>query len=210
MLILVRLILAQILLASSFLKSFISSSIIAMICLLGSFLEKLEKLKPFQKRSVSIWVDCLEDMLITYFFVSVILLVVFVNFYHCSVDQILIYVFFVKSKVFLCKFWFIFSRRWSSSVVTNSKILSFNCLMLLLSSPCITWLICICSCNNSLPVLCNVALLCSVFILLFSCRSFYTILMQRQQRENRKWLVYDEYLVIVFSSFCILARMTSP
>ena len=43
------------------------------ISLLGSVLEVIEKLRPFARRSVSIWVNCLEDILITHFFLSVIL-----------------------------------------------------------------------------------------------------------------------------------------
>ena len=44
-----------------------------MISLLGSFLEVIEKLRPFARRLVSIWVNCLEDILITHFFLSAIL-----------------------------------------------------------------------------------------------------------------------------------------
>ena len=44
----VRLTLAQIMSASSFSRSFTASSIVAMISLLGSVLEVIEKLRPFQ------------------------------------------------------------------------------------------------------------------------------------------------------------------
>ena len=44
-----------------------------MISLLGSVLEVIEKLRPFGRRLVSIWVSCLEDISITHFFLSVIL-----------------------------------------------------------------------------------------------------------------------------------------
>ena len=46
---------------------------LAMISLLGSVLEVIKKLRPFERRSVSIWVNYLEDILITHFFLSVIL-----------------------------------------------------------------------------------------------------------------------------------------
>ena len=44
-----------------------------MISLLGSVLEVIKKLRPFARRLVSIWVNYLEDILITHFFLSVIL-----------------------------------------------------------------------------------------------------------------------------------------
>ena len=44
----VRLTLAQIVSASSFSRSFTASSIVAMVSLLGSVLEVIEKLRPFQ------------------------------------------------------------------------------------------------------------------------------------------------------------------
>ena len=59
--------------ASSFSRSFTASSIVAMISLLGSVLEVIEKLRPFASRKwVSIWVNCLEDILITHFFLCYI------------------------------------------------------------------------------------------------------------------------------------------
>ena len=56
-----------------FSKSVTASSIVATIFLFGSVLEVIEKLRLFVKRSVSIWVNCLEDTLITHFLLSVIL-----------------------------------------------------------------------------------------------------------------------------------------
>ena len=58
--------------ASSFSISFTGSSTVAMMSLLGSVLEVIEKLRPFARRSVSIWVNCLEDILITHFFLCYI------------------------------------------------------------------------------------------------------------------------------------------
>ena len=101
--------------------------------------------------------------------VTLFLLINSLNFCIC--------LFFVNSKDFLYKFSWIFSTRWNSPGVIDSKILPFNCLMLFLSLSCITWLICICSCSNSLPVHCKIILLGSVLILLFSCRSFGRILL---------------------------------
>ena len=106
----------------------------------------------------------------------------------------------------LIEFSCILFTRWNlfSSGVIYSKILPFNCSVLFLSYysylltvryyscsvlSCITWLICIRSWNNSLPVRYKINLLCSVLILLFSCRSFGRILLWWQRRENRKWLV---------------------
>ena len=49
----VRFILAWIVSASSFSRSFTASSIVAMISLCGSVLKVIEKLRPFARRSVS-------------------------------------------------------------------------------------------------------------------------------------------------------------
>ena len=57
----VRLTLARIVSASSFSSSLTASSIAAMISLFGSALEVIQKLRSFATRSVSIWVNCLED-----------------------------------------------------------------------------------------------------------------------------------------------------
>ena len=46
-----------------------------MISLLGSVLEVIEKFRPFARRSVSISVNYLEDILITNFFLSVTLVI---------------------------------------------------------------------------------------------------------------------------------------
>ena len=56
----VMLILAWIMPASSFLRSFTASFIVA-ISLFGSALEVIGKLSPFARRSVLIFVNCVED-----------------------------------------------------------------------------------------------------------------------------------------------------
>ena len=146
-----------------------------------------------------------------FFFLSVILVVLCVTlFLLINALNFRICLFFVNSKDFLYEFLWIFSIRWNSWGVIDSKILPFNYSVLFLSLSRITWLICIRSCSNSLPTHCKIILLCSVLILHFSCRSFGRILLWWQQRQNHKWLVSDEYLIIVFSSFRILARMVSP
>ena len=53
---------AQIVSASSFSRSFTASSTVAMISLLDSVLEVIEKLRPFARRSVSIWQDRFLDL----------------------------------------------------------------------------------------------------------------------------------------------------
>ena len=58
----VRLILAQILSASSFTRPFTAYSTVAMISLLGSVLEANGKLRPSARRSVATRVNCLEGM----------------------------------------------------------------------------------------------------------------------------------------------------
>ena len=58
-----------------FSKSVTASSIVAIMFLFGSVLEVIEKLRLFVKRSVLIWINCLEDILITHFLLSVILVV---------------------------------------------------------------------------------------------------------------------------------------
>ena len=124
---------ARIVSASSFSWLFTASSTVA-ISLLGSVLEVIEKLRPFARISVSIWVNCLEDILVTHFFLSVILVVLCVTLFLLinSLD-FRRYLFFVNSKDFLYKFSWIFSTRWNSPGVIDSKILPFNCLMLFLS-----------------------------------------------------------------------------
>ena len=61
--------------ASSFLRSFTASSIVAMISLLDSLLEVIEKLRPFARRSTLIWVNCLEDIFLDF---------LFFDFLHCK------------------------------------------------------------------------------------------------------------------------------
>ena len=68
----VRLILARIVSASSFSRSFTASSIVAKISLVGSVLEVIEKLRSFVRRSVLIWVNYLKDILLTHFFICYI------------------------------------------------------------------------------------------------------------------------------------------
>ena len=149
-----------------------------MISLLGSVLEVIEKLRPFSRGSVSIWVNCLDEMLITHFFLSVMLVVVCVIlFFLIDSSNFSICLFYARSKDFLYEFSWIFSTRWNSSDVIDSKILPFNCLILFLRLSGITWSICFRSCNNSLPARCKIILLRSVLILHFSCRSFGRILL---------------------------------
>ena len=75
-----------------------------MIYLLGSVLEVMEKLRPFVRRLVSIWVDCLEDMLITPLFQSVILVALCITLFFLINSNFRIYPFFVKLKDFSCEF----------------------------------------------------------------------------------------------------------
>ena len=159
-------------------RSFTASSIVAMISLLGSVLEVTEKLRSFTRRSFSMWVNCLEGILITHFFLSAMLVALCVTlFLPISSWNFRMCLFFVKPKDFLYEFWWIFSTRWNSSGVIDSKILRFNCSMIFFSLSRITWLICIRSCNSSLPARSKIVLLLSVLILIFSCTSFSRILL---------------------------------
>ena len=145
----VRFILKQIVSASYFSRFFTISYIVAMIYLLESALKVIENLRSFLRRSVSIWASCLEDILITHVLLSVMLVARCVtSFLPISSSNFRICLFFVKSKDYLYEFWPIFSARWSSSGVIDSKVLPFNGSMLFLSLPRITWLICIHSYNN--------------------------------------------------------------
>ena len=88
----------------------------------------------------STWVNCLEDILIIHFFLSVILLALCVTlFLLINSFNFRICLFFVKSKDFLYKFSWIFSTRRNSSGVIDSKMLPFNCSMLFLSLSRISW-----------------------------------------------------------------------
>ena len=79
---------------------------------------------PFARRSVSIWVNCLEDTLITHFFWSAILVELCVTlFFLINSLNFRIYLDFVNQKDLLHKFSWIFSARWNSSGVIGSKIL---------------------------------------------------------------------------------------
>ena len=149
--------LARIVSASSFSRSFTVTSTVAMISSLGSVLEVIKKSRPFARRSVSIWVNCLDEILLTYFFLSAILLSLCVTlFLQINSLNFGICPFFGSSQDFLYKFSWIFSTRWNSSGLIDSKILPFNCSMLFLSLSRLTWLICIRSCSNSLPVHCKI------------------------------------------------------
>ena len=76
-----------------------------MISLLGSVLEVIEKLRPFATRSISIWVNCLEDILITHYFLFAIIVSLCVNlFLLINSLNFRICLFFVKSKDFLYEF----------------------------------------------------------------------------------------------------------
>ena len=52
-----------------------------MIYFLGSVLEVIEELRPFARRSVSIWVNYLQDILIAHCFLSVILVALCVTLF---------------------------------------------------------------------------------------------------------------------------------
>ena len=77
----VRLNLARIVSVSFFSRSFTASSIVSMIYFLGSVLEVIEELRPFARRSVSIWVNYLQDILIAHCFLSVILVALCVTLF---------------------------------------------------------------------------------------------------------------------------------
>ena len=144
-----RLILAQIVLASPIYRSFTASSMAAIISLWDKVLEVTEKLRPFARRLVSIWVICLEDILITHFFLSVMLVALPVT------------LFFLISSSNFCNVSFLLNQKISDKnfheSFLHSKILPFHC-------------------KN--------VLLCSILILLFSCRSFGRILLWWQQRKS--------------------------
>ena len=100
-----RLTLVRIVSASSFSRSFYASSTLAMISLLDSVLEVIEKLRPFARRLVSIWVNCLEDPLITHFFLSVILVALWVAlFLLINSLNFRICLFFLIQKIFYTNF----------------------------------------------------------------------------------------------------------
>ena len=64
------------------------------------FLEVIEKLRPFARRLVSIWVNCLEDILITHFFLSAILVPLWVTlFLLINSQHFHICLFSMKSKL---------------------------------------------------------------------------------------------------------------
>ena len=91
-------------------------------------LEVIEKLRPFARRSVLIWVNCLEDILITHFFLSAILVPLWVTlFLLINSQHFHICLFFVKSKDFIYEFSWILSTKWNSSGVIDSKILPCKC-----------------------------------------------------------------------------------
>ena len=73
-----------------------------MISLLENALEVIENLRPFMRRSVSIWVSLLEDILITHVLLSVMLMALCVtSFLPIKSSNFRICLFFVKSKDFL-------------------------------------------------------------------------------------------------------------
>ena len=80
--------------------------IVAMISLLGRVLEVIEKLRPFPRRLVSIWVNCLEDILRTHFFLSVILVALLCVTLFLLINSLnfRICLFFVNSNDFLYEF----------------------------------------------------------------------------------------------------------
>ena len=73
-----------------------------MISLLENALEVIENLRPFMRRSVSIWVSLLEDILMTHVLLSVMLMALCVtSFLPINSSNFRICLFFVKSKDFL-------------------------------------------------------------------------------------------------------------
>ena len=92
------------------------------------------EVKALCERLVSIWVNCLEDILISHLFWSVILGALRVTvFLLISSLNFRICLFFVKLKDFLYKFsWFFYKMELLMQDGTP-KILPFNCLMLFLS-----------------------------------------------------------------------------
>ena len=50
-----------------------------MISLSSGILEVIKKFRPFARKTVSIWVNCLEDRLITNFFLCIMLVALFVT-----------------------------------------------------------------------------------------------------------------------------------
>ena len=132
---------------------------------LGSVLEAVEKLWPFARRSVSNLDNCLQDKLTTHFFLSAMLSALCVPFLLLiKSSNFCISLFFVKSKDFLYEISWIFSTRWNSSGVIDSKILPFTFSKLFLSLSRITWLVYIRSCDNILPACCKMVLLHLFFI----------------------------------------------
>ena len=115
---------------------------------------------------VSIWVNCWEDISMTYFFLAVILVALCVTlFLLINSLNFCICLFFVNSKDFLYKFPWIFSTRWNSSGVINSKILPLICSMLFLRLPhYVIDMHPLFSCNNSLPPCLKNVLLPSILI----------------------------------------------
>ena len=98
---------------------------LAMLYLFGSVLELTVKLQPIVRRSVLIWVNCLEDMLINHSFVSVMFaalcvtlpfLIISSNFHIC--------LFFVKSKDFFYNTWAVESSRKDSSKFVSRHFLT--------------------------------------------------------------------------------------
>ena len=117
-----------------FFKIFYAIFYSSYVSLLGSVLEVIKKSRPFVRGSVSIWVNCLEGILITHFFLSVILVTICVTlFLLINSLNFRICLFFVHSKDLLYEFSWIASKRWNSSGVIDSNILVSNCLILFLS-----------------------------------------------------------------------------
>ena len=126
-----------------FSRPFTVSFIVAMISLLGSLLKVIEKLRPFARRSVGIWINFLEYILITHSLSSTMLVALCVTLsLLISSSNFRLCLFFVKSNDFLYEFAWSFSTKW--------KIM-----MLVLNLSRLSWLKRICSCNKSFPVYCK-------------------------------------------------------
>ena len=98
-----------------------------MISLLGSVLEIIETLRYFVRRWVLIWVNCLEDILITHFFLSVMLVALCATYFFLISFRICPYLSLCQIKRFLIQILVNLFTRWNPSGVINSKILSFIC-----------------------------------------------------------------------------------
>ena len=101
-----------------FSRSFTTSSIVA-IFLLGSVLEVIENLSVFARRSVSIWLNCQEDILITHFFSSFMLVALCVTlFLLINSSNFCVSFFLLNQKISYKNSSIVFLFRSASSIVS--------------------------------------------------------------------------------------------